>query len=64
MLLGKQWKISIIRHITSSILNQDLTGLLGCPTHEIQETKCKMANLGWIKLPLEKSMKFDQTYVT
>jgi hypothetical protein len=58
---GKDWRISIIRHRTSSILNLDLTGLTGWSTHEIQETNCRMADSGWIKLPLDKSMKDDQT---
>jgi hypothetical protein len=54
----------MIRQRTSSILNLDLTGLTGWPTHEIQETNCRMADSGWIKLPLEKSMKDDQTQAT
>jgi hypothetical protein len=60
----KDWRISIIRHITSSILNPDLTGLSGWWTHEGQETKCRMDNSGWIKIPLGKSMKNDETQAT
>jgi hypothetical protein len=60
---GKDWRISIIRHITSSILNSDLTGLSGWLTHEGQETKCKMDDSSWIKLPLQKRMKNDETRV-
>jgi hypothetical protein len=51
----------MIRQRTSSILNLDLTGLMGWPTHESQETNCRKADSGWIKLPLDKSMKDDQT---
>jgi hypothetical protein len=39
---GKDWRISIIRHKTSSILNLDLTRLMGRSTHESQETNCKI----------------------
>jgi hypothetical protein len=60
ILSWKDWRILIIRHITSSILNLDLTGLTGWPTHESQETNYRMVKLGWIKLPLDKSMKDDQ----
>jgi hypothetical protein len=48
------------RQITSSISNLDLTGLLGCPrwsTHEIQEKNYRKFNSGWVKIPLEKSIK-------
>jgi hypothetical protein len=58
---GKDWRISIIRHKTSSILNLNLTGLSGWPTHESQEINCRMDDSGWIKLPLDKSTKNDET---
>jgi hypothetical protein len=46
---------------TSSILNLDLTGLSGWSTHEIQETNYKKVDSGWLKIPLDKSTKYDQT---
>jgi hypothetical protein len=55
MLSGKDWRISIIRHITSLILNE-LDWTLGMATHEGQEINCRMADSGWIKIPLDKSM--------
>jgi hypothetical protein len=51
----------MIRKRTSSILNLDLTRLIGWSTDENQETKCKMVDSGWIKLPLEKITIDDQT---
>jgi hypothetical protein len=53
----------MIKQITSSISNLDLTGLSGWPTHGIQETNYRKANSGWVKLPLEKITKDDQTQV-
>ena len=59
--MGKDWRISIIKHGTSSILNPDLTRLMGWLTHEIQETNYRMADSGLIKLPFDKIMKNDET---
>ena len=58
---GKDKRISITKHKTSLILNSNLTGFSGWPTHEIQETNCRKANSDWVKLPLDKSMKDDET---
>jgi hypothetical protein len=55
----KDRRISIIRHRDSSILNLDLTGLSGWPTHEGQEKNSRMVDSGWIKIPLDKGMKDD-----
>jgi hypothetical protein len=57
---GKEWRISIIRHITPSTLNLDLTGLSRWLTHEVQEKRCRMDDSGWINIPLDKSMKNDE----
>jgi hypothetical protein len=51
----------MIRQKTSSILNMDLTRLMGWLTHESKEKKSIMADSSWIKLPWDKSMKDDQT---
>jgi hypothetical protein len=53
---GKEWRISIIRDKTSLILNLNLTRLSGWTTHEGHEINYKMDKLGWIKLPLDKSI--------
>jgi hypothetical protein len=54
----------MIRQRTSSISNLDLTGLSGWPTHESQDINRRKANSGWVKLPLDKSTKYDQTHAT
>jgi hypothetical protein len=56
--LGKYCRIAMIRKRNSLILN--LTGLTRWSTHESKETKCRKSNSGWIKLPLDKSTKYDQ----
>jgi hypothetical protein len=48
---GKDWRIPIIRHKTSLILNLSLTGLSGWPTHESQE-KLQNGRLGLNKTSL------------
>jgi hypothetical protein len=60
----KDRRISIIKHRTSVILNPNLTRLSGWSTHESQETNYRMADSGWIKIPLDKSMKNDETRAT
>jgi hypothetical protein len=54
----------MIRQRTSSILNLDLTGLSGWPAHGSQETNYKKIDSGWVKLPMDKSTKDDQTQAT
>jgi hypothetical protein len=39
----------------------ELDWTLDMVTHEIQETNCRKVESGWVKLPLEKSTKYDQT---
>jgi hypothetical protein len=51
----------MIRKRTSLILNQDLTGLLGWLTHEVKRQTTERLTHVWVKLPLDKSMKDDQT---
>jgi hypothetical protein len=57
MLWGKEYRISIIKHINLLILNLNLTGLSRWLIHESQEIKFRVADLGWKNIPLDKKMK-------
>jgi hypothetical protein len=57
---GTDKRISVIRQRTSLISNKDLIGLLGWSGMR-EETNCRKADSGWVKIPLDNSTTDDQT---
>jgi hypothetical protein len=42
-----------------SILNMDVNGLFGWPTHQSKETNYRKVDSGWVKITLDKITKDD-----